>query len=511
MIQNFIKIGQILIFFLFAISNLISKTLKVGADGDYSNLSQAADFALPNDTILLQGTFSGGDYINNLQGEENKWIYIISDPQNPARFSGGNTAFQLSDVSYLHIKGITFEAQKVNGVNIDDGGSYESPSHHIIIENCSWLSMNATGNNDELKLSGLDDFQIVGCTFQNGSAGGSLIDMVGCHNGIIRNNTFNNAGSNCIQAKGGTRFVTIEQNWFYNGGQRSINIGGSTGLDFFRPKDANYEASDIFVYSNVFIGSVAPIAFVGSVNCKVINNTLINPSRWLVRILQENTNTGFLTCGNNTFANNICYFNNSANNELGINIGPNTSPETFFFYNNLWYNSDNQNWTGPNKNIIHLNSIINSDPLFRDRFESDFDLQDSSPAIAKGMDVAFPEKDYKERLYKNPRSIGAYEYYSNNSFYVEPTNISSNIKAYYNKKSSKIVGTILLKENDFLSFHLYSQIGVSLIETQAEHYDKGLSHFEISLDKTIPLGVYLIHIKGMNNNYFALVIIDQKY
>lgn len=498
----------LIVLFLCIINNLlISKTIKVGDGGDYSTLSQAANHTNPGDTLLLQGILSGGDYISNLQGNANNWIYIISDDQNPALFSGGNTAFQLSDAAYLHIKGLSFQGQTQNGVNIDDGGSYETPSHHILIENCIWFNMNATGNNDELKLSGIDTFWIVGCSFNNGSAGGSLIDMVGCHNGFITNNTFNRGGSNCIQAKGGTRYITIERNWFNDGGQRSINIGGSTGLQYFRPIDANYEAADIFVYSNLFLGSVAPIAFVGSVNCKVINNTLVNPSRWLVRILQENTSQGFLTCANNTFANNICYFNNNANNELGINIGPNTAPETFVFSNNLWFNTDNQNWNGPNKNLNHLNTIVNKDPLFRDRFEGDYNLLAQSPAIGTGMNFEKPEIDFEGRTFNNPRAIGAYEYYSDNALEEVFSSKTNLLKAFYDRNSSKLLGTIILEDDDYLIFQLYSINGEKIIETEPEFYQKGQPNFNIYIDYKLSPGVYYLRVLALQKCFQSIILV----
>ena len=87
------------------------------------------------------------------------------------------------------------------------------------------------------------------------AAGGSGIDMVGCHHGIIKGNYFENMGSNSIQAKGGTQHITIEGNFFRNGGQRPLNLGGSTGLPFFRPIDATFEAADIKVFSNIIVGS----------------------------------------------------------------------------------------------------------------------------------------------------------------------------------------------------------------------------------------------------------------
>lgn len=504
--NNYLKVLSIAIFFCSIINSLVSKTIKVGDEGDYSTLTEAARHANPGDTLLLQGLLSSGHYIENLQGDANNWIYIISDEHNPALFSGGNTAFQLSDAAYLHIKGLSFQGQKLNGVNIDDGGSYETPSHHIIIENCTWFDMNATGNNDELKLSGIDTFWIVGCSFNNGSEGGSLIDMVGCHNGFIINNTFNKGGSNCIQAKGGTRYLTIERNRFNDGGQRSINIGGSTGLEYFRPKDANYEASDIFVYSNLFNGSVAPIAFVGSVNCKVINNTLVNPSRWLIRILQENTSQGFLTCANNTFANNICYFNNSANNERGINIGANTAPETFLFSNNLWFNTDNQNWNGPNSNINHLNTIINKDPQFRNSFEGDYNLLAQSPAIGAGIHFEKPENDFEGRTFKNPRSIGAYEYYSDNAFVEVFSSNPNHLKALYDRYFLKLIGTIFLEDDDYLTFQLYSINGERISETEPEFYYKGQSNFSLYLDKKLTPGIYYLRVLASHKTFQSIIL-----
>jgi hypothetical protein len=42
-----------------------------------------------------------------------------------------------------------------------------------------------------------------------------------------------------------TGFIVIQRCRFENAGNRSVNIGGSTGLEFFRPKADGYEAKDI--------------------------------------------------------------------------------------------------------------------------------------------------------------------------------------------------------------------------------------------------------------------------
>lgn len=242
----------------------------------------------------------------------------------------------------------------------------------------------------------------------NGSPGGSGIDMVGCHDGIIRNCHFENLGSNSIQAKGGTSNIRIEANVFQNGGLRALNLGGSTGLQFFRPIDAAYEAADLKVYSNIFIGSEAPVAFVGSINCEVINNTIYLPGKWVMRILQETVDeTRFPPCGYNTFRNNIIYIDNRVNVE--VNIGPNTAPETFTFSNNLWYHSQDPNWSGPVLPAVEANSIVGQDPLFADAFAADFDIEEGSPAIGVGFEVINPATDHEGKDFLEPRSVGAFE------------------------------------------------------------------------------------------------------
>ena len=246
-----------------------------------------------------------------------------------------------------------------------------------------------------------------------------MVDMVGCHFGVFEGNHFENGGSNAIQAKGATKDIVIQRNTFRNAGLRAINIGGSTGLQFFRPLDAKYEAMNIFVYANLFMGSQAPIAYVGAVDCEVVNNTIIRPDRWAIRILQETTEPGFLPCGDTSFINNIVVFNTA---QPAINIGGNTAPETFTFSHNLWYNPDNANWSGPNTPVTEPGRILNVDPQFADTL---FNLQPTSPAIGKGLAVLLPERDFFGRLFPVQRSIGAAEF--GNLSIATPKNISVTI------------------------------------------------------------------------------------
>ena len=87
----------------------------------------------------------------------------------------------------------------------------------------------------------------------------------------------------------------IRANLMVNAGARAVNMGGSTGFQFFRPPlspDAtNAEARDIRVVANLIEGSEAALAFVGCVDCLAAHNTIVDPGKWMLRILQETTST----------------------------------------------------------------------------------------------------------------------------------------------------------------------------------------------------------------------------
>lgn len=402
------KLGHIILLLALVTTVAEARTLVVAAGGAYSSLGGAAAVAQPGDTILFRpGIYQGGELISNLAGRANAWITVMADPTDSVLLRGGGNAWQFSDASYLRIEGFVFAGQTGNGLNLDDGGTFDTPSHHIVIERCTFRELGASGNNDQLKMSGIDSFAVSNCVFNDGSPNGSMIDMVGCHAGVFADNLFERGGSNCIQAKGGTSFIRIERNRFLEGGARALNIGGSTGLQYFRPQGAKYEASNIAVYSNIFTGSDAPIAFVGAVNSEVVNNTIWLPRRWTIRILQETVVSGFLACGNNAFRNNIVVLENPPDIPV-LNIGSYTAPETFAFSNNLWYHISNSRWSGPNLPVAETDGIIGRDAMLASP-PSDMTPRPGSPAIGAGGSVLVPATDFFGRPFASPRSIGAIE------------------------------------------------------------------------------------------------------
>lgn len=358
--------------------------------------------AQPGTRILLApGIYPGGFFFANLRGETNLPIVLAAaDPQNPPVIRGGANGIQLSDPAWVELHHLTFTGATGNGLNIDDGGSFDTPAHHLRLRGLQITDVGPQGNHDAIKLSGVVDFRVEGCTLERWGTGGSAIDMVGCHRGVIESNLFRHTpaaasgGANGVQTKGGSRDVVIRRNRFEDAGARSVNLGGSTGLEFFRPPlppgGEYWEAKDIRVEGNTFRGSTAPVAFVGVDGAVVRFNTIYRPERWAIRILQENTAAGFLPCRNGQFTDNIVAFHSNQWASGGVNIGPNTAPATFQFARNWWYCLDDPARSRPTLPVTESAGVYGQSPQFRDPANGDFRLQPNSPARGFGAE-AMPE------------------------------------------------------------------------------------------------------------------------
>ena len=336
---------------------------------DSDGLRRALARAVPGTTIrIAPGTFRGGLSASGLRGQPGKPIILTAaDPGRPPVIEGGGSGLHLSDPAYVELHGLVVAKVRGNGLNIDDGGSYDSPAHHILLKGLVIRDIGPGGNRDGIKLSGVDDFRVEDCTIERRGSGGSGIDMVGCHRGTITGCAFRHTdeiSGNGVQAKGGSREVRIAGCRFEHAGSRAINLGGSTGLAFFRPRPQGYEARDITVEDCIFIGSMAPVAFVGVDGAEVRHNTIYRPRRDALRILQETTGPGFVPSRNGRFTDNLIAFR-SAEMTLPVNIGPGTAPETFALARNAWYCLDAPERSRPVLPIAEAEGIYGVDPRFR--------------------------------------------------------------------------------------------------------------------------------------------------
>jgi hypothetical protein len=323
------------------------------------DLQRSLRSAKPGATILIApGTYEGGVYAENLRGTKDRKIIIRgADPANPPVF----TSWQLSRVSDLEIGHLRLKGSKSNGLNIDDGGGKGSGTYNIRMHNVH-VSDLPRGNHDGIKLSGVESFVVEDCLIERW--GGSGIDMVGCHLGRIEKVVLRGGGDNGIQAKGGSSDITIRRCGFFGAGQRGVNLGGSTGLEFFRPLGATYEAKNLTVEGCVFDGGVAAVAFVGVDGATVRFNTIHRPERWAFRILQETTAPGFVPCRSGRFEDNLIIFSSDRWASGGVNVGGNTAPETFRFARNHWFCSDRPSASRPQLPVTEADGVYGVDPQF---------------------------------------------------------------------------------------------------------------------------------------------------
>ncbi len=362
---------------------------------DANELRQALARARPGARILLApGRYAGGIFFTGLRGEPGKPIVVAgADPKNPPVIAGGETGMQLSDAAYLELRDLTFTGASANTLNMDDGGDYDQSAHHITLRRLRVAGMTeGPGNRDGIKLSGVADFRVEDCRVENWGSAGQGIDLVGCHRGVFVNCVLRHRTENDgvgIQMKGGTSDVVLRGCRFEHASARAINIGGSTGLEFFRPPLAPRpapasEARNIRVEGCTFVGGGAPVAFVGVDGADFRFNTIYRPKRWALRILQETSAPGFVPSRNGRFTNNLIVFRKGEWVEGGVNIGPGTAPQTFTFARNVWYCEDDPARSRPTLPAPETNGVYGKDPLLRDPEHIERGVRPGSPARAAG-------------------------------------------------------------------------------------------------------------------------------
>lgn len=387
----------------------------------YATIAFAAAEATPGTAVMIHaGTYPGGTFLTDLAGTAEAPIWIGGAPgESRPLISGGGEGLHLVRPKYVIVHGLEFAGAASNGINCDDGGEYANPlaAHHVVFRNLSIHDVGGSGNQDGLKLSGLNDFWVLDCEISRcgGAGSGSGIDHVGCHRGLIARCFLHDLSANAVQCKGGSEDLEIRWCVMDEAGHRAVNIGGSTGLEFFRPPvsddEPNAEARNIRVVSNVIRGGQAAVAFVGCVGSVAANNTIITPHNWILRILQETTTGGgytFLPCGENRFENNLVYFER-ADLSVHVNIGPNTAPATFVFANNLWYAYDDPGASAPNLPVPETDGVVGENPGLADPAGGDWSIGPDSPAAAAGLSPGAAPADIAGTCYRDPPSIGAYE------------------------------------------------------------------------------------------------------
>lgn len=353
---------------------------------DSTALRAALAAARPGTTIALAPGDYDGFAAADVRGTAAQPIRVrAADRARAPRFTGG---IHLRDVAHVELDGLAIEGAAANGINIDDGGTFATPSHHVVLRNLAVRDVGGRGNHDGIKLSGVTDFALVDCTIERWGRNGSGVDMVGCHRGRLERCTLrdrsDDPAANGVQMKGGTRDVVVHRCRFEHAGQRAVQLGGSTGREFFRPaapdRDA-FEAKDLVVEGCTFTGSLAPVAFLGCDGATFRCNTIHLPEKWVLRILQETRDAAFVPCRGGVFTDNLI-----VRRGLGdvANVGPGTAPATFTFARNWWFRADDPARSVPHLPVAETDAAGGSDPRLVDAERGDLRPADDSPARRHG-------------------------------------------------------------------------------------------------------------------------------
>lgn len=311
------------------------------------DLTAALEAAAPGDEIVLNpGTYAGGLYRENLRD-----VTIRSaDVTTPAVIEGGGFGLMLSSPVNVTLINLIFQNQAENGINIDDGGSQETPATGIALIGITVRDIQNAGNHDGIKLAGVRDFVIDGVTVQNWGNDGSAIDFVGCHHGLVQNALLKHdgltVGGSGIRPKGGSKDIVIRANRieFPVGNGRALQLGGRTSAEFFRfvDGDADYEASEIVMEGNVVIGGSSAFSWVNIDGGIVHHNVVYRPGQWVMRILNENEGTSIVPTRNGQLLDNDIVFNDTDDEfNRAVNESDAVEPGTFQFARNRWHNLAN--------------------------------------------------------------------------------------------------------------------------------------------------------------------------
>ncbi len=322
------------------IATAMAEERRVATAGELTAALEAA--AEGDEIVLAPGTYAGGLYRENLRG-----VTIRSaERDNPAVIDGGSYGLQLSDPVQVALSDLVFQGQAENGINIDDGGSYETPARSIRLTRITVKDIVEKGNHDAIKMAGVEDFLINGARIENWGTEGSAIDFVGCRNGLVQNSllihTALTVGGSGIRPKGGSKDIVIRANRIEMpvGTGRGIQAGGSTDAEFFRfaEGDKNYEADTITIEGNVIVGGGAAFSWVNIDGGIIHHNFVQGSAPWVVRILNENPGTPIVVTKNGAFHDNEIAFETGGAFNSAVNVGDDTEPGTFRFSRNRWLN-----------------------------------------------------------------------------------------------------------------------------------------------------------------------------
>ncbi len=258
--------------------------------------------------IIIQSADGRGQAI--LQGDLNifdcRYLYLIDLTIRPVP-AGDTLHFELCD--HMLVRGLEL-----------DGGLWVSESQTTPVAH------------ETLKVNQSQHIYIEDCNIHG--ANDNAIDFVAVQYGHVVGNRVHNSNDWAMYAKGGSAYLRIEANEFYDAGTGGLTCGQGTGFEFMTSPWIHYEAYDIKIYNNIVHDTEgAGLGVNGGYNILMEYNTLYRVGRrsHVIEVVH-----GSRSCDGDTAR---CQANNTLGGWGGATIDDQFIPSrNVYIYNNIVYN-----------------------------------------------------------------------------------------------------------------------------------------------------------------------------
>jgi len=195
--------------------------------------------------------------------------------------SGAPVVIQAADGSRTaHLQGDVnmFDTRYVSLIGLDV--TPDPPGDVIHCEQCQSLTIHdclLDGGNqiaqETVKVNQSQQITIEQSTIRG--AWDNAIDFVAVEYATIAKNDISNAGDWCMYTKGGSAYITVQQNEIHQCGTGGFTAGQGTGLQFMSLPWVHYEAYDVRVINNVIHDTIgAGLGVNGGYDILIAHNTL---------------------------------------------------------------------------------------------------------------------------------------------------------------------------------------------------------------------------------------------
>ncbi|TAK14161.1 MAG: right-handed parallel beta-helix repeat-containing protein [Anaerolineae bacterium] len=181
------------------------------------------------------------NYLESRHGTATAPIWIVSaDGAGTAILRGD---LNIYDTHYLTLSGLTIAPDPA-------GDAFHCElCTHITLTDMTISGGEGREAHETIKINQSQYIDILNSDIQG--ADDNTIDFVAVQYGNILGNRIHNAGDWCMYAKGGSAYLNIEGNEFFNCGTGGFTAGQGTGFEFMTSPWLHYEAYDIRFVNNI--------------------------------------------------------------------------------------------------------------------------------------------------------------------------------------------------------------------------------------------------------------------